>query len=164
MRQELTVDLWQAEVKSNLRFQSEVNGGPSFFGGRIRLSCPEKRALRGLHTPYFLRMAYGLVMLPLKLRLQVLISLLLLDGIFGFSAFSLLHLLGAVPRHQQWSRARRKRTLASAWPFLSTGVLSVSRSLKRRARLTRSSHVDFDAVSITASMDESGTTATSSPE
>jgi hypothetical protein len=36
--------------------------------------------------------------------------------------------------------------------------------LKRRARLTRSSHVDFDAVSITASMDESGTTATSSPE
>ena len=64
MRQELTVDFWQAEVKSNLRFQSEVNGGPSFFGGRIRLSCPEKRALR---TLYFLPMAYGLVMLPLKL-------------------------------------------------------------------------------------------------
>lgn len=89
MRQELTVDFWQAEVKSNLRFQSEVNGGPSFFGGRIRLSCPEKRLLRGLHTLHFLPMAYGLVMLPLKLRLQVLISLLLLDGIFGlFGLFS----------------------------------------------------------------------------
>jgi hypothetical protein len=132
----------------------------AFWRWKYHLSCPEKTILRGPHTLY--------CFLPTYVFPEVATAGSYVSPAVGwpFWHFSLLHLLDAGPRpcHQQQFQTGRRKMLVSASLFCPAGMLSMSRSLMRRARSMRFHHASPEIASITAGMDKSGATATSGRE